>query len=469
MNSRRHSNDLRWAEMLRRLVVAALAIAHVLGLGLRPAIAQGHSLAIVRDAEIEELVRDYAQPILRAAGLSKSGIDIILVNNPSFNAFVVGRRLFLNTGALMIAETPNEIIGVIAHEAGHIAGGHQERLRQQLARVQTMAIVSALLGAGVTVAGAATNNRGLAGVGSGIFAGGAEAARRSLLNYQRTEEATADNSAITYLNKTGNSARGMVVTFRRFESALSLSGTRVDPYLVSHPLPRDRIANIEELARKSRYWDKKDSPALQERHDLARAKIAAYTAGPGVVQRLFGARKASLASRYGTAISTFLYGNPRAALAQTDELLRERPGFAYYHELRGEILLKLNKPADAAAAYGKAAKLSKGSSTMLAIARGQALIASGDRKAIAVGVKTLAAGLAKDRENPVAYRFLSQGYGALGEIGEAELAAAEGNFYSGNFREAKIFALRAQTRMKKGSPGWLRAQDIINFKEVKDK
>ncbi len=466
MNSHRRMTDHSWMGSLRGIVVVAVAIAHIMVFGIRPVFAQQQSLAVVRDAEIEELVRDYARPILNAAGLSRSGIDIILVNDPSFNAFVVGRRLFLNTGALMAAETPNEIIGVIAHEAGHIAGGHQERLRQQLARAQTMAIVAGLLGAGATAAAIATRNNGLAGVGGGIAAGGAEAARRSILSYQRTEEATADRSAITYLNKTGNSAKGMVATFKRFENALSLSGTRADPYLVSHPLPRARIANIEELARKSKYWNKKDSPALQERHDLARAKIAAYTSGAAAVQRMFRSNSKSLAAQYGSAISTFLYGNPRSALASTDQLIRQRPKFAYFQELRGDILLKLNKPADAAAAYNRAAKLSRSRSTMLSIARGQALIASGDKSAIATGVKVLAAGLAKDRENPVAYRFLSQGYGALGEIGQAELAAAEGNFYSGNFREAKIFAARAQTKMKTGSPSWIRAQDIINFRPI---
>src|SRR5690606_35795062 len=132
-------------------------------------------------------------------------------------------------------------IGVIAHEAGHLAGGHQERLRTQIARAQTMQVVSALLGIGATVAGAATNNSGLAGVGSGIVAGGAELAQRGLLGYQRGEEVTADRSALTYLEKTGQSPRGMIRTFERFADALSLSGSRIDPYKISHPLPRERI------------------------------------------------------------------------------------------------------------------------------------------------------------------------------------------------------------------------------------
>ena len=141
------------------------------------ALAQGR-VPVVHDAEIEALVRDYARPIFKAAGLSRSGIDIVLVNDPRFNAFVAGRRIFINTGALLTAETPNEIIGVIAHEAGHMAGGHQERLRQQLARAQTMAVIGTLLGMGAAAAGAATDSGGLGKAGAGIAAGTSEIARR---------------------------------------------------------------------------------------------------------------------------------------------------------------------------------------------------------------------------------------------------------------------------------------------------
>ena len=172
------------------LLAAAVAVSGSVG-------AFAQSVPVVRDAEIEALVRDYARPIFKAAGLANDGIDIVLVNDQSFNAFVTGRRLFINTGALVTAETPNEIIGVIAHEAGHIAGGHQQKLRDQLDRAKTMAIIATLLGAGAMVAGATSKSNGLAGAGMGVAAGGGEMAQRSILAYQRTEEITADRSAIT--------------------------------------------------------------------------------------------------------------------------------------------------------------------------------------------------------------------------------------------------------------------------------
>jgi predicted Zn-dependent protease len=452
------------ARARRAAAAAALALALAVTAPVQSQ-AQGRGVSVVRDAEIEALVREYARPILKAAGLSKSGIDIVLVNDSAFNAFVVGRRMFINTGALMQAETPNEIIGVIAHEAGHIAGGHQERLRAQLARMQTMALISTMLGVGAVVAGAAANSGELAQAGGGLAAGGGEFARRALLGYQRSEEITADRSAFKYLEATGQSTKGMLTTFQRFQTSLSLSGSRVDPYQVSHPMPRDRIANLETLAHSSANFDKTDSAALQQRHDMMRAKIAVYTQSQGASQRV--RKLGGVASQYGDAINTYLRGNPRSALAKTDALIKEQPKNPYLYELRGDILMKSNKPADAAAAYATALKLDPAKSGILRIAYGQALIATGKPDSLKKAIASINEGLDKDRENTIGYQYLAQAYGQLGEVPEAELAIAEGHFYSGNYKEAKIFAARAQQKMKRGAPGWLRAQDIINFKLAK--
>jgi predicted Zn-dependent protease len=422
------------------------------------------NVPVVRDAEIEALVRDYARPIFKAAGLSNAGIQIILVNDSSFNAFVAGRRLFINTGALMQAETPNEIIGVIAHEVGHIAGGHQQRLRDQLERAKTMAIVAGLLGAGAIVAGAATDSRGLAGAGMGLATGGGEVARRSLLTYQRGEEMTADRSAITYLNATGQSGKGMLKTFERFQSALSLSGAQIDPYRISHPMPQDRISNLQTLIQKSPYYDHVDPPALQQRHDMMRVKIAVYTQGRAAASRLLRKTDDGLAKRYGDAQSTYLFGDPRSALSKTDALIKTQPKNPYFRELRGDILMKINKPKDASVAYGKAVSLDPAKSGLLLVSDGQALLATGTKASLKDAVSKIKAGLARDRENSAGYRYLAQAYGELGDIANAELATAEGHYYSGSYQNAKIFAARAQQKFKRGEPGWLRAQDIINYR-----
>ncbi|WP_407673640.1 M48 family metalloprotease [Nitratireductor rhodophyticola] len=422
-------------------------------------------VTVVRDAEIEALISEYAQPILKAAGLSRSGIDIVLVNNRSFNAFVDGRRIFIHTGALTDAETPNEVIGVLAHEAGHIAGGHQERLRQQLQRAQTMAIVSALIGIGAGVAGAASDSRGLATAGMGMAAGGAEMARRSLLGYQRSEEATADRTAIDYLNRTGQSANGMLKTFERLAGGMALAGINVDPYQISHPMPRERIANLEELARKSRYFDRKDPPQLQLRHDMMRAKIAAYMEGGQAVQRLFRGNPRGIPARYGDAIATYLNGNPRTALQKVDALIAEMPRNAYLQELRGDILIKASRAEEAANAYARALSLAPGTPGLLQVGYGQALLATGKPDLVKKAASELQTGLSREPEFANGYRYLAQAYGQLGDIAAADLATAEGHFHLGRYQDAKIFATRAQKRMKRGTPGWLRAQDIIQYRK----
>lgn len=451
-----------WLRPLR----AAIHVVLTLVLLLVPA-AQGFAqrrVAVVGDAEIETLVRDYARPIFKAAGLSKAGVDIILVNDLSFNAFVVGRRMFINLGAILTAETPNEIIGVIAHEAGHIAGGHQQRLRQQLEKAKTIAIITGLLGAGAVAAGAASGNSDAAKAGTGLVLGGAQFAKRNLLAYQRNEEATADRSAITYLERTGQSGRGMLQTFERFQSALSLTGARVDPYKISHPLPLERIRSLQTLVNSSRFANKKDSATLQRRHDMARAKIAAYTGGPSAVARLARSGLHPAAVAYGDAIATYQYGSPAAALKKIDKVLASQPKSAYLHEMRGEILIKANRPGDAVASLRKAVKLNGSKSGDIQVLLGRAYLLAGGEKNLRQAVKEITQGIGRKRENASAYVYLAQAYGQLGLTGDAELATAEHHYYSGRRDDARLFAARAQTRFKKGSPQWLRAQDIISAK-----
>ena len=451
------------AVLIFRILTVVLTVASMFA-SASPAAAQ-RSVPIVRDAEIEALIADYAKPILQAAGLSQSGIEIVLVNDHRFNAFVAGRHIFIHTGALLTAETPNEIIGVIAHEVAHLAGGHQHRLREQLARAQTMAIVATLLGIGAGVAAAASNQGDLAQAGMGLAMGGSEAARRSLLAYQRTEEITADRSAIEYLERTGQSGRGMLITFQRMAGDLALAGVNVDPYQTSHPMPRDRIANLEVLVKQSRFYDRVDAPALQLRHELARAKIASYTAGQNAIARVFRKSPGGLPILYADAINSYLHGNPRSALAKVDQLISAQPNNPYFHELRGEILIKVNRPREAAEAYANAVRLAPPSG-LLQVGHGQALLATGQPDLVRRAASELKAGLTSEPEYVNGYRFLAQAYGQLGDIGSAELATAEGYFHAGAYRDAKVMAARAQMKLKRGSPEWVRAQDIIEFRET---
>ncbi|WP_245514744.1 M48 family metalloprotease [Jiella endophytica] len=452
------------AGRMAALAVAASVGITAVGVPSFAAAASRDNLPIVRDAEIESLVTGYARPLLKAAGLSRAGIETVLVNSPDFNAFVLGRRIFVNTGALTMTETPNQLTGIIAHEIGHLAGGHQQRLRDRLEGAKVMAIAAALLGAGVAIGGTAAGARGAVGAGAGIFSAGGSAAQRSILSYVRGEESTADRSAINYLAKTGQSGRGLLETFENLERSNMFSGAGGRNYLSSHPAPRDRISAIEEAARSSTHFDQADPPALVEAHNLARAKIAAYAGGMNDVRRMFAKDPRGLPALYGDAIATFLAGSTASALQKMDGLIAARPSNPWFHEMRGEILLESGRGSEAAAAFSRAANLDPSKSGLIRAEVGQAMVLSGSQSDLKQAVEMIQAGLQSDPMNGQAYRYLAMAYGRLGDIGRAELATAEGHWNIGSLSEAKVFAARAQAKLKPGTPAWRRAQDILATK-----
>lgn len=445
--------------MLHCLLVVAFALTAV-----APAAAQSTRVPIVRDAEIEALLADYAEPIMRAAGVKRNRTEIVLVNQRSFNAFVSGRKIFINVGAIVQAETPNEIIGVIAHEVGHLAGGHQDRLRQQIDRAQTIAAVTTVLGVGAAIAGGVSGNRQAAQAGGGIAAGGVEAAQRGLMSYRRSEELAADRAAVDYLNRTGQSAKGLLTTFVRFQRDISLIADRINPYKISHPLPRERLSALETIARQSPHFDKTDSAALQRRHDRARAKILAYVFGPGAVDDAFRDAPNSQAARYGKAISTFLYGSPRDAVPMIDRLIAESPNDPYLHEMKGEVLLRAQDAQGAVNAFSRAVQLTNGNAPTIQVALGHALVLAGGEANLRRAIGELEVAITLDTANTRAYQHLAMAYGRLGADGEAELATAEANFHAGRYDEARRFAARAKRRFERGAPQWLRADDIQRFR-----
>lgn len=434
-----------------------------------PARAQSSRLPIVRDAEIEKLLSDYATPLLKAAGVRRDRTEIVLVNSPAFNAFVSGRKIFVYTGTIVDSDTPNAVIGVLAHEIGHLAGGHQNRLRQQLDRAQTISVVTALLGMTAAIASAYGGSGAGASAGTGLAMGGAEAAKRGLLSYQRSEELAADRAAVDYLDKTKQSPKGLLTTFQQMQRNLALVSDRINPYRISHPMPRDRLASLEHIAKQSPYFDKADPAKLQERHDMARAKILAYAGGPSAVESFASKTKSARAAQYGRAIAKFLYGSPREALPMIDKLIASDPSNPYFWEMKGEIQLKAQNAQGAAEAFTKATRLEKDGSGLIQSELGHALVLAGDPQSLRRAVGELEVSLSLDPVNPTAYRHLAMAYGRLGDIGNADLATAEENFHSGRYKDAKVFAARAKRRFPKNAPQWLRADDIQRFQIPKSR
>jgi predicted Zn-dependent protease len=422
---------------------------------------------LLRDTEIEQLLRDYARPILHAAGLEKQNIHISIINDPSFNAFVAdGHRIFVNYGAIMQSKTPNQLIGVLAHETGHLAGGHLSKLRTQLANAQTQMIVAMLLGVGAMVAGHG-NNSGAGSAGMAAISAPQEMIRRNLLSYQRQQEENADRAAVRFLNATHQSARGMYETFKRFTDESLFSAHGADPYLQSHPMPADRVAALEALARTSPYWDKKDDPALQFRHDMARAKTSGFMERPETVYRRYPLSDTSLPARYARAISTYLHGDPRSALAQIETLIKTEPKNPYFYELLGQALLEGGRPREAIAPLRKAVQLSN-RAPLIEMLLGQALVATDDKAYSAEAISILKAALMREKEAPLGYSQLAMAYARKGEYAEADLASAQAAYFRGDFKTARGLAARAKTRFTVGSPGWVRADDIVTAKSAKN-
>ncbi len=452
------------ARALALLTAFAVALVPTAAVAPTPSRAQSlpPGLPVIRDAEIEQLLRDYTQPILRAAGLAQQNVQVTIINDRSFNAFVMdGRRIFINAGALVDAKVPNEVIGVLAHETGHMAGGHLSRLRQQLANAQAASIIAMILGLG----GAVAASRGGAGGGNPAAAilGPQETIRRSLLSYQRAQEEQADRAGVKFLAATGQSAKGMSDTFRRLSDQILFAAQNADPYMQSHPMPAERVAALEILAKNSPNWDKKDSPELQLRHDMMRAKLTGFLDRGDTVARRYPPSDTSLPARYARAIATYRHADLRVAIGQIDGLIQAQPNNPYFYELKGQALLEGGKPAEAIAPLQRAIQLAP-QPALIQVLLAQALNALNAPKSADEAVTLLRTALAHEPESVDGYLQLAMAYGRKGDLAQADLASALAAFMRGDHPTARQLAARAKTRFPIGSPGWVKADDIISSK-----
>jgi predicted Zn-dependent protease len=445
-------------------IVALVTATALVGASL-PAQAQ-QGAPIIRDTEIEQLLKDYTQPVLKAAGLAQQNIQPVIINDRSFNAFVAdGRRIFVNAGALMDSDTPNQMIGVLAHETGHIAGGHLARLREQLANATTQSILAMLLGVGALIAAGRKSDpgSGVGQAGAAAIAGPTQAIQNSLFGYLRAQEDQADRAGVKFLTATGQSPKGMYETFKRLADQTLYQTHFASPYVQSHPLPAERVAALEGIARQSPYWDKKDPPALQARHDLMRAKLYGFLMRPDAVARRYPPSDTSLPARYARAIAAYRYSDPHAAAAQIDGLIQAQPNNPYFYELKGQALLEGGKPAEAVGPLRHAVALAP-NAALIQIMLGQALVASNDRAHVDEAVSILQAAVLREQESADAFSQLAMAYGIKNDLAHADLASAQAAFLRGDLKTAREIAMRAKGRFPVGSPGWVKADDIASYK-----
>ena len=451
---------------LRAGLVGGLAVALITS-------TSADAAGIIRDAETESLIRLYAKPIFNAAGLGSQGIRIHIVNDRAFNAFVVdGHNMFMHAGTLMLAKSPNEVIGVIAHESGHIAGGHLARLRTQVSKAKSAALMLQLLGLAAMVAGAAAGSPGLGQAGMGVAYGGQDAALRNLLAYQQTEESSADQAAVTFLNATKQSGRGMLESFEYMASKL-IGVQGINPYLQSHPLPQQRLVQLRELVTSSPYYGNVDPPELQFRHDLMKAKLYGFLDEPKTVFNRYPETDQSLPALYARAIATYRQSGMKVAQPQIDALIAAKPDWPYFYEIKGQFLFESGNPAAAVPALREAVRLSP-DEPLIRVMLGQALLGANNPKLVDEAITNLRTALVREDSSAMGYRQLASAYARKAEavqaagakkqyMAQAELASAEAYFYEGQLKLAKQQAKRAKVGLIDGTPNWIRADDILAF------
>ncbi|MCZ7594854.1 MAG: M48 family metalloprotease [Hyphomicrobium sp.] len=422
-----------------------------------PPSASAQNLPLIRDTEIENILSDYAKPLFKAAGLGSGRIKMRIVQNDAFNAFVLdGKNVFVHTGTLMQANSPNEVIGVIAHETGHITGGHMAALRSRIAKDQTRALLAQILGIGLIVAGGVAggdNGNSLGGAGQGVLFGGNEVIMRSLLAERRQQESAADQAGLGFLNATKQSGRGMLATFERFAQQEYISDAQKDAFARSHPLSTDRLARLRKLVETSPYFGVKDSPELQLRHDLMRAKLSGYLEKPSVVFNRYPATDQTLPARYARALARFFQGGQgalEAALADVDGLLASRPDYPYFWEVKGDLLMRAGRTREAIPFLRQALKLDPGAS-LIRVQLAGALQEDQSEAAVNESVVLLRKSLIDD-ENSRAFRLLANSYYKQGKRPEADAMIAQAYFLEGDLKQAQLFAKRAQTKLRSGTP-----------------
>lgn len=416
--------------------------------------AGGPPVARIRDAEIEYYLREWASPVWREAGLDPQQVTIVIVNQPVINAFVAGGlNIFIYAGLLIQSDSANQVIGVMAHETGHIAGGHLARMGEAIEQAEIVEILSMILGAAAAVA----TKQG--GAGTAAMGGGANVAERNFLSFSRTQERSADQAGVTFLEESGQSSRGLLEFMKKLQGQEFLNAQRQDPYLRTHPLTQDRIDFIAHFLETSKFANVPPRPGYVEQHARMRGKLIGFLWPiPRVFQR-YKEDDNSIEARYARATAYHREGNEQASQKEVDSLLAERPNDAFFNELKGQFLFEAGHVREAVAPYQKADRAFP-HNALIETELAQAMVETGDTRYDHDALERLNDAVTMDQDNPLAWRELAVIYGRQGDEGRTALALAEQALAEGRYPDAKGQAKRAQKLLPTGSPGAIRAQDI---------
>ncbi len=435
---------------LSKLFFATFTVMSIILAQTLPAYAQ----SLLRDTEIEETLRDYTTPILQAAGLTPSSVDLYLVNDASLNAFVTrGQNIFLHSGIILESDTPNQLKGVIAHEAGHIAGGHIVRSDYGNRSAYGAILIAAGIGIAAILAGETQ-------AGALVLGGSQQFGVIEALAYSRVNESAADQYAAEYMERTGQSAQGLIDFFDKFRAQEVLSQARRYPYFRGHPLSADRIDALRERVEESDYTHKIDTEDHQHRLDMAKAKLRGFLDGPQLVFSYYPPSDTSKPARYARAVAHFKGADLGNAIKEIDSLIAEEPENAYFYELKAQILYESGQGPKSIAPAEQALAL-RPDSPLLKLALAQALLESSEPPKVEKSVKLLKSALQTEPQNSFMWYTLSRAYGELNQEPLAKYAVAEQAYAVGDVLRARSFAKRAQEDLPRNEPQWRRASDII--------
>ncbi len=436
-----------------RLVATLLAVLALAGLAAQPVAAQ----SVLRDAETEALLQDMLDPLAEAAGYAPGQVEVVLINDPSINAFVAGGQvIYIHSGLIDAADTANEVQGVLAHELGHITGGHINRIGEGIGKAGTIQLLSVLAGVAAALAGAGGD------AAMGAMALGQQAALGSFLAFTRTQEASADAAGAEYLATAGITGKGSLEFFRKLQNVEFRYGyrqTQEAEFARTHPLSGTRIARLTEAYQADPAWEVPPDAQQQARFERVKAKLYGYLAEPARILQAYPDYLTSVPARYARAYAYHKQARMDAALVETQALIASDPDNPYFLELEGQVLLESGRPAEALEPLRRATRMTN-NHPLIASLFGHALIATEDEAHFGEAERVLRAAVARDRENPFAWYQLGVVHAARGDIPRAQLASAEQQVMSGNPRRALASATAAEAQLPRGSPDWIRAGDI---------
>jgi predicted Zn-dependent protease len=392
-------------------------------------------------------------PIWKAAGLEPSALHVYLVEDKQINSFVAGgQNEFINTGLIMRADTPNQLVGVLAHETGHIAGGHLTKFQDAVRNASIEGIIAMAVGAAAMVAGKGSG-------GAAAMLPAQSVAEQSFMQYSIAQEASADHAAMTYLDASGQSARGLLQFFQKLEGEEMLSGIREDPYLRTHPLTSQRIDYVRNHAEHSRFSDVPDTQANIDLLKRIKVKLDAFLSPPSSTLAAYPEKDQSVLARYARAIAYYRIPQLDKALPTIDGLIREFPQDPYFRELKGQMLFENGRVAEAQQPYEEAVRLAP-AAPLLRISLAQTYIEANDPKLNKRAIAYLNDALRTEDKETEGWHLLATAYGRDNQIGMAALALSEEGLAAGKKKDAQQQAVRAKALLPKNSPGYLRAENI---------